>query len=574
MLDREADALPETQDEYEQSYTDYIVESERKHMEQMEACDDSPPPPGVRLREKTTPQASLQGKTSGKFAPLLPTFQTVDPPQWLITKKARCHYAAKKARARGKDDTTYDDAFRAAYKEWALLRREVRETLTTEFLANVGADSSLKVSVPYTNLKAPDVIAETSLSYSCGSLQTWNGPWFLDDDAYVKMVNEWHAIPHILEKQVLAHPGIQELFNEFRSMILQACLRFKLREWSACLEISLQAKDLGRLHLHCFLERNCREDHAWAMWSTVVATMRFRGVKVGHNVPAAVKCRGRNRARALTEGHYYCQAEKLGQVMNDSSVPKFQKTFPDSRMITALWRHRKMSTSACKTEVLLSRDKAPSTLAMLDATMALEYSTDQETDAGKADSSWKKCPFKEPSDLELEWVRQHGVLASKPTMRQYRAYDYNSLQDIIRANLLRRLKFLIYDGRSRMGKTELACSWFGTSNTLICNAQDCMTPNLRPLHSGRYSVVLFDEGNWRLCYHNKTMMQASPRPVELGQSQCNDRSYSVLLFRVPLIVCSNDFWEGCDDQAARDWVELNSIYVRIDQEVWLASVVS
>ena len=52
MRDREADALPETQDEYEQSYTDYIVESERKHMEMMEACDDSPPPPGVRLREK------------------------------------------------------------------------------------------------------------------------------------------------------------------------------------------------------------------------------------------------------------------------------------------------------------------------------------------------------------------------------------------------------------------------------------------------------------------------------------------------------------------------------------------
>ena len=76
------------------------------------------------------------------------------------------------AKAREKDNTTYDEAFRAAYKDWALLRPEVRETITTEFLANVGADSSLKVSVPYTNLKAPDVIAETSLSYSCGSLQT------------------------------------------------------------------------------------------------------------------------------------------------------------------------------------------------------------------------------------------------------------------------------------------------------------------------------------------------------------------------------------------------------------------
>ena len=120
-----------------------------------------------------------------------------------------------------------------------------------------------------------------------------------------------------------------------------------------------------------------------------------------------------------------------------------------------------------------------------------------------------------------------------------------------------------------MGKTELACSWFGTLNTLVCNAQDCTTPNLRPVHSGKYSAILFDEGDWRLCYQNKTMMQASPRPVELGQSQCNDRSYQVLLFRVPLIVCSNDFWNGCDNDAAREWIELNSIYIRINSQVWV-----
>ena len=88
--------------------------------------------------------------------------------------------------------------------------------------------------------------------------------------------------------------------------------------------------------------------------------------------------------------------------------------------------------------------------------MALEYSANQESDAGKADSSWRKCPFKEPSKLELQWVRQHGVLASKPTMRQHRAYGYNSLEDIAKASALRRLLFLIYDGPSRMGKTELA----------------------------------------------------------------------------------------------------------------------
>ena len=297
--------------------------------------------------------------------------------------------------------------------------------------------------------------------------------------------------------------------------------------------------------------------------------MKIRDIPVSHSVPAAVKTRGRNRCRALTEGHYYCQAEKIGQVMNESTVPKFVKLFPDVRMVTSLWRHRKMTTAACKAEALLTRDRVPSTLTMLDATMALEYSAELERDAATADSVWKSFPFKEPTPGELEWLRQHVILASKPSMKMYRAAKYVSLEDAAMARNLRRYRFMIYDGPSRMGKTELACSWFGTNNTLVCNAQDCTTPNMRPILSGKYLAVLFDEGDWRLCYLNKTMMQASSRPVELGQSQCNDRSYQILLYKMPLIVCSNDFWAGCTNIAAREWIELNSIYLRIESEVWV-----
>ena len=132
--------------------------------------------------------------------------------------------------------------------------------------------------------------------------------------------------------------------------------------------------------------------------------------------------------------------------------------------------------------------------------------------------------------------------------------------------------FSVYDGPSRMGETELACAWFGSQYTMIVNAQECITPNLRPLSTGKYRAILFDEGSWELCWRNKAMMQASPRPVVLAQSQCNDRSYQVLLFRVPMIVCSSCFWEGCKDPEARDWTEKNSVFVPVNEKVFVSAV--
>ena len=523
-----------------------------------------------RLHTKTSAEA-WRVTTPQTTSVLLPTDdnESASMPSWLKTKKARSKFAADAAKTRDKTQSTYRERFNEAYGEWSTFTKKKKDELTEKWMKEASSTTPTSMQPSCSNMKPPDAEEKNGTQFSPGLLLTWNGPWFLDDAAYVDLVQEWKQLPHLLVMHISRHPGISEFFAEFRNMIMKTKQHFKLREWSCCLELSLEAVDLGRLHLHCFLERNCKEDHAWCMWKSIANTMKIRGVPAGHSVPACVKSRGKNRGRALTEGHYYCQAAKIGQVMNDSTLPKFVKLFPDARMITSLWRYRKMTTGTCSAEALASRDRAPSTLAMLESTMALEYSAEQAADAAQADTTWKSLPFKEPTAGELTWIRQFGLLASKPMMRRHRAYQYNTLEDIAAALNLRRHKFLIYDGPSRMGKTELACSWFGTLNTLVCNAQDCTTPNLRPVHSGKYSAILFDEGDWRLCYQNKTMMQASPRPVELGQSQCNDRSYQVLLFRVPLMICSNDFWHGCDNDAAREWIELNSIYIRVDTQVWM-----
>ena len=281
MRDGQADALPETQDEEPRSFIDDIVETEAKHEESMDSRDELPPPTPRRLRIKqNAPWFAKRCSGTETVLPLLPT--TVPPeltmPLWQANKKARCQFAVMQARERKKDSgTTYDEVFRTAHRGWSLLDDSVKETFLTMVANTGGLEAQVKVSTPLTNSVPLGGQSENSLAYSCGSLQTWNGPWFLDDDAYVKMVNEWQAIPHILEKHVKAYPGIQELFEEFLVMVLVTKERFKLRDWSCCLELSLQAKDLGRLRFHCFLDRSCREDHAWSMWSTMLEEVSFQG---------------------------------------------------------------------------------------------------------------------------------------------------------------------------------------------------------------------------------------------------------------------------------------------------------
>ena len=37
---------------------------------------------------------------------------------------------------------------------------------------------------------------------------------------------------------------------------------------------------------------------------------------------------------------------------------------------------------------------------------------------------------------------------------------------------------------------------------------------------------------------------------------------------MPVVICSNTFWEGCKDEEARDWIEKNSVYVEVKEKVF------
>ncbi len=64
--------------------------------------------------------------------------------------------------------------------------------------------------------KPPDVADDkASPQFSPGLLLTWNGPWFLDDAAYVNLVQEYRIIPHILVKHISRHLGSKSFSHMF-----------------------------------------------------------------------------------------------------------------------------------------------------------------------------------------------------------------------------------------------------------------------------------------------------------------------------------------------------------------------
>jgi hypothetical protein len=114
------------------------------------------------------------------------------------------------------------------------------------------------------------------------------------------------------------------------------------------------------------------------------------------------------------------------------------------------------------------------------------------------------------------------------------------------------------------GTTERASRWFGSDRTLIMQCKNVTTLSLRDCQTGGYESMVFDEGTWDLVSSNRALCQAGPRPIQMVESQCNDRCYTLHVDACPMIVTSNNFWEGCSDSGAWEWISQNAVYIYVD----------
>jgi hypothetical protein len=104
----------------------------------------------------------------------------------------------------------------------------------------------------------------------------------------------------------------------------------------------------------------------------------------------------------------------------------------------------------------------------------------------------------------------------------------------------------------------------------VLDCQTCDTPNLKDFAAAPddYDCIIFDEGSWEVLYHNKLLFQAGPKPVMLGQTRTNVYAYKVLVYMVPMIICSNQFFRGCKDAEVLHYVQNNIIYHKVTGPCW------
>jgi len=361
-----------------------------------------------------------------------------------------------------------------------------------------------------------------------------------------------------------------ELLDEFWQCQLATATANECPALTASLEISTHS-ERPRVHLHAIATVKRTQDSPRYWPARLKSDFMFRGLPPSHQSPAADGKGTNPRNRAVREGHYYLQCPKLGHVAYRTNW-KSCFDFPvDARFIRNLYQVNKISVPKAIEEFVRARDRASAWVQELRRTLALEATAEAERRAAAAQASWSSQPFKPACAAELGFLRQFAWRFQADL-----AWALTSAAAACEAGSpgepdppLRRYRFLIYNGPSRMGKTERACHWFDAAQTLLVNAQNCTTPSLRALHASGWRCIVYDEGNWALAAANRALFQSGPRPVTLSQSNCNESAYDVNVYATPQIICSNHFWQGCSSAEDRLWIEANSFFVEIMEPTWL-----
>jgi hypothetical protein len=453
-------------------------------------------------------------------------------------------------------------AYRAAWAEsakaWAALTAEQQEGWI-----RIVRSADHDIAPPEAALRDSEVqrTGKAGAARSIAVLLTFNGSWLSHHDILTREWPRRNQNPDRLCDRLAEDSAFVELMDRFWADALAHLGGQHAPSATASLELSLQS-ETPRVHLHLFHEfPDSQPGQRPRMASSDLLSFDNRRPSFCR---WATPGRGNNRAsKCLREGHFYLQAKKLGHVLCRTNNPKWKSWVVDAKFVWTLYRHRKISDERAAMEFAGARDRAHANVQEIRKGRATEYGIEAQAQWSAGLSRWQPLPFKPPSPLErsfleqFRWRYQQGdAWASTPASIAMP----HVAEPLVEAEPPRRYRFLVYSGPSRMGKTERACHWFGREETLVLNTQGIAWPNMREFMSGAWRAVVFDEGNWKLPAQNRALFQSGPRPVMLGQSNCNEAAYQVVMTGVPQIICSTDFWEDCSDLTARAWIESNCFF--------------
>ena len=105
--------------------------------------------------------------------------------------------------------------------------------------------------------------------------------------------------------------------------------------------------------------------------------------------------------------------------------------------------------------------------------------------------------------------------------------------------------------------------------TLLVSAQNQDYVDLKDFKRGEHLCVVFDEADHKYVIRNKQVFQAGLDTITLGQSATMSFKYSVWMYGVPLVVCTNDWCVNDVPEHHKAWLDANSVVLQVTERMWL-----
>lgn len=127
---------------------------------------------------------------------------------------------------------------------------------------------------------------------------------------------------------------------------------------------------------------------------------------------------------------------------------------------------------------------------------------------------------------------------------------------------------LVLLGKSQTAKTWKAMSLFrGRTLKVSCNGLPAgVIPNISAFDRDLHSCIVFDEIRADQILGNRELFQSPPWPIKLGQSACAQHEYSVWIYMVAMVCCTNALQVNQESTTAeedQEWLDTNCTIVTL-----------
>ena len=206
-------------------------------------------------------------------------------------------------------------------------------------------------------------------------------------------------------------------------------------------------------------------------------------------------------------------------------------------------------------------------------------------DPRDAEDEYVRCVFNCKMNVENLRARQllledkaralavQKLLEQEPDIvfKEWKEYDEWNKWMAEQAKAKLRQDVCVIVGPTKTGKTEFAMAQCGAS-ALVVNCHNVVEPDLRKFAGAHiHKALILDEGGPQLLSKHRDLLQASKRDITLGHSSTNKFTYTVNLYKVKIIITSNEWYDELEkmSQKDQDWINGNTVMIHVDSPTYV-----